>query len=344
MGHAFTGIRDAVEAVGSLVGNYVLPGSSLITDNLVSDGAKRDLGSTVGKIAQVGSGVAGGLAGNLSNYGNIASAVTGSSAAPAAPTIATSAPAISGIGSAPSIVAAPSVGSSLSDSILGTGASSAGNLASVTDPVLSQILATSAPASASSSALGTLKNVASGVGDALSSPAVRGLESAAAFAVPTILAGKEIQNQANLQGQALKEQNQAVNTVAQPASNVGEQALQQYAAGTISAPQQSSIDQFTQQAQAQVKQAYANMGLSGSSQEASALAQVDQQAQTQKQQYVQQNFSNAMSALGLSAQVYGGISQSQLQTSQGMQQALAALGQALGGASTATAASSAAAA
>lgn len=56
---SFAPIRDAVETVGSLAGNYILPGSSLVTDKLVSKGAQSNLNSTLGKVAQIGTGLAG---------------------------------------------------------------------------------------------------------------------------------------------------------------------------------------------------------------------------------------------------------------------------------------------
>lgn len=52
-------IRDTAEAAASVVGNYLLPGSSLVTDQLVSQGAKKDLSSPLGLVAQFGSGLAG---------------------------------------------------------------------------------------------------------------------------------------------------------------------------------------------------------------------------------------------------------------------------------------------
>lgn len=58
-GHGFTGIRDTLESAASLAGNYFLPGSSLVTDHLVSKGSQRQLGSTIGQIAQAGTGLAG---------------------------------------------------------------------------------------------------------------------------------------------------------------------------------------------------------------------------------------------------------------------------------------------
>lgn len=53
-------IRDTLESVASLAGNYFLPGSSLLTDHLVSKGSQRQLGSTLGQLAQAGTGFAGG--------------------------------------------------------------------------------------------------------------------------------------------------------------------------------------------------------------------------------------------------------------------------------------------
>lgn len=90
MSGIFTGIRNAVETAGVLVGNYILPGSSLVTDHLVSKGSQQQLGSTLGQLAQLGTGIAGGsgfggdtigdrasTVANLSGFGN----TTGTAAA-----------------------------------------------------------------------------------------------------------------------------------------------------------------------------------------------------------------------------------------------------------------------
>ena len=68
---SFVPIRDAVETIASLAGNYELPGSSLLTDNLVSKGAQQNLSSPLGELAQVGSGIVGGggLGQNLQSAG-----------------------------------------------------------------------------------------------------------------------------------------------------------------------------------------------------------------------------------------------------------------------------------
>lgn len=56
----WTSIRDDVESAASLAGNYFLPGSSIVSDNLVSKGSQKQLGSTLGQIAQFATGATGG--------------------------------------------------------------------------------------------------------------------------------------------------------------------------------------------------------------------------------------------------------------------------------------------
>lgn len=59
MGGGWTGIRDLAETAGDLAGNYFLPGSSLLTDQLVSKGSQKQLSSPLGEIGQIASGFAG---------------------------------------------------------------------------------------------------------------------------------------------------------------------------------------------------------------------------------------------------------------------------------------------
>ena len=51
----WTSVRNAVQSVAVIAANTVLPGSSLITSNLVSKGSQDQLNSTLGKVAQIGS-------------------------------------------------------------------------------------------------------------------------------------------------------------------------------------------------------------------------------------------------------------------------------------------------
>ena len=70
-GVGFTDIRDLVQAAAVVAGNYFLPGSSLVTSQLVTDGAKEHLSSDLGKAANLVAGASGGIQGNMSNYGKV---------------------------------------------------------------------------------------------------------------------------------------------------------------------------------------------------------------------------------------------------------------------------------
>lgn len=58
-GNGWNAARDTLETGAVLAGNYLLPGSSLVTSNIASKGAKELLNSGVGKVGQVASGLAG---------------------------------------------------------------------------------------------------------------------------------------------------------------------------------------------------------------------------------------------------------------------------------------------
>lgn len=77
MGSSWVGLRDAVETAGVLVGNYFYPGSAAVTSRIASTGSQEQLGSQLGVAAQIGTGIAGGAEGNMSNYGSTYDALTG---------------------------------------------------------------------------------------------------------------------------------------------------------------------------------------------------------------------------------------------------------------------------
>lgn len=52
-------LRDTGETAAVLAGNYYLPGSSMLTSKLTSDGSQKQLNSGIGKVAQIGTGLAG---------------------------------------------------------------------------------------------------------------------------------------------------------------------------------------------------------------------------------------------------------------------------------------------
>jgi hypothetical protein len=70
----FNEMRDSLERAAVLAGNYLLPGSSILTTQLASKGVQDFFNSPIGMIANVGSGGYGAAAGNLANYGKIANA------------------------------------------------------------------------------------------------------------------------------------------------------------------------------------------------------------------------------------------------------------------------------
>ena len=72
----FTNLRDTFESAASVAGNYFLPGSGLITSQLVSSGAQDQLHSPLGQLAMIGSGVGGGLNNQFANYGTLGSAIS----------------------------------------------------------------------------------------------------------------------------------------------------------------------------------------------------------------------------------------------------------------------------
>ena len=55
----WTDIRDSIESIGSVVGNYLLPGSGFITGQMTSKGSQEQLGSPLGRLAMLGSGFTG---------------------------------------------------------------------------------------------------------------------------------------------------------------------------------------------------------------------------------------------------------------------------------------------
>jgi hypothetical protein len=73
----WTDIRDTAESAAVVAGDYFLPGSSLVTSKLTSEGSQAQLNSNLGKLARLGASGAGGYEGNLSNYGTAHDKVAG---------------------------------------------------------------------------------------------------------------------------------------------------------------------------------------------------------------------------------------------------------------------------
>jgi len=73
-GYHWNDIRDNLEAAAVVAGNYFLPGSSMLTSQLVTQGAQENLNTDAGRLANIAAGAAGGLSGNTANYGKIGEA------------------------------------------------------------------------------------------------------------------------------------------------------------------------------------------------------------------------------------------------------------------------------
>jgi hypothetical protein len=87
---------------------------------------------------------------------------------------------------------------------------------------------------------------------------------------------------------------------AQQQSEVSNQLLANYRAGQLSASDQQGIVQWKQSQRAAVDQYYQKAGLSNSSMHQQAIQQIDSQAETMRQQAVQNMLSAGMSAAGVS--------------------------------------------
>jgi hypothetical protein len=93
----------------------------------------------------------------------------------------------------------------------------------------------------------------------------------------------------------------------------------------------AGIQQAADAAKAQIRQEFSSMGLSGSTEEATALAQVQQNQQIQTAQTAQSLFTQGAQQAGISTADYQLIMQTQLQQDQNLQAALASFATAMGG-------------
>ena len=77
LSETYMDIRDPLEAAAVIGGNYLLPGSSMVTSQLVSEGAQDILGSKGGQTLNFAAGATGGYQGNTANYGKIGESLGG---------------------------------------------------------------------------------------------------------------------------------------------------------------------------------------------------------------------------------------------------------------------------
>lgn len=104
--------------------------------------------------------------------------------------------------------------------------------------------------------------------------------------------------------------------------------------GTLTAPQQATIDQGVQQQENELLQQLASSGVTnpqGDSRYIAGMQQIQQWATTQKNAILQQDITNAFSAAGAAGTNLGTVANAQVQNDTAYQQALAAAMQAIGG-------------
>ena len=123
----------------------------------------------------------------------------------------------------------------------------------------------------------------------------------------------------------------ALTNSANQTGNVGSKLLAGFQSGQLSGADQQAIAQYGQQQTAAVNDYYAKAGLSNSSMHTQALQQVQQQAETMRQQALQNMLSQGLSATGttnsaLTAAANAGLAQSK-DTSAAMQDFMKALSQ-----------------
>lgn len=358
----FNSIRNALESAASLAGNYFLPGSSLVTDQLVSKGSQGQLDSPLGEVAQVASGAAGsgigssvtgipasagGVAeGNLFNSASdyISQAINGTTANGATgltnPDIS---PQFSIPGTTPA--AAPTAGTG------GAGAAGGDFGSSLNSDFGVNNVAPVAPAAgAGASAAGPAVPIPQGgflspaTGNAINQ-AVGGAGSAAGVAAPSSGIMSTITN-------ALKGTGSSLGTLGQVASlggiaknllapepkgtnellsagsnalNTESQLINDEATGTLPPGQQATINQQVQDAQNTIRSKYASMGLSGSDQERQALQAASDQGVQLSTQAATQATQSGLTALGATNSIYSTILQSILGNNNNLSSSIATL-------------------
>ena len=336
MSGVFKSLRDVGETAASLVGNYYLPGSSLITSHLVSKGAQKALGSPVGQIGQLATGGFGTSAGNLSNYGNMLSSVgnslgIGGTAAPATAGSVVTDPSLQGLVDA----GGPAGGSvvtdqGLQDLIGGSGGAGAGSLtAGLTD--IGNGLALNSAGSLVDSTTGATLGGATDVGSS-AVPVGTGATSTGLSlpAAPAVGAGPSASGStgigssftdflksnknlilpgASLAASLLTKpqipdlsqltalaQQSAAGTGTSPAATTAASLIPTVSTGQLPPSAQAGIQQGLQDAISTIKSKYANLGLSGSTMEAQEISVAENAAQAQSF-----NEANALTQTGLQA-------------------------------------------
>lgn len=277
--------RNAGEVVAADVGNLYAPGSSLLTDKLLSSGAQKFQGSTLGEIGQVGSGLYGA-------FGSPSLPSLGFSQATAAPV--TDASFVGGEGSSGGLTADQSIAAGAGGSGWDPNATAATTRAAGTSGATGAATGAAAPLSLGQKAL---NSILTPQGALAGLAGINMLTQKAPQLNPNLMAG------------------------ATPAQNASNQILQQYQSGQLNPADQYNIAQWEQEQTQAVQQYYQSAGLGNSSMAQEAVAQVSSQAQAMRQQAQQNLLQSGLSAAGVANSATGQAVSLQIQQDQQAQQA-----------------------
>lgn len=125
----------------------------------------------------------------------------------------------------------------------------------------------------------------------------------------------------------------AINAQARNLTTQGEQNLSAEQTGNIPGGAQAALNEAQQSAEAQIRSQYAQLGLSGSTMEAQAIAQVPQQIAARKFQIINQLTQTGLNEMGMADTLDLSRMNAMIQQDQQFQQSIAAFAAALAGGS-----------
>lgn len=362
---AISGIGDAVSGAADAVGNlFSSGGAGAAVEGTASETAAEGIASSAAG-AGVGDSGSGGFFNNFfsgfgsggtdANAGGGSTAGPGGISTPSTVPAASAAPSagLSGGGGTSAAAAAPpgDLGGSVSlgdfkqpdATSLGTGAGKGGldltgnaatefASANPAGTALGQSTAASIPGSTTAPVASGGAAAGSGgnsILNAIKNPSLDTLGTAIGSNAGPLLGGAVLGAE-SLRSQKLPNQDQLQGS-AQNLGTQGQALIDALTTGNLPAGAQQALDQAAADQKAHIRSQYAGMGLSGSTMEQQALAQVDQNAATQKFQQIQQLVQTGLSETQLSNQLYQQLSNAQIQGDAALSSALANFAASLGG-------------
>ncbi len=121
-----------------------------------------------------------------------------------------------------------------------------------------------------------------------------------------------------------------LNQLGTDAQATAQRLIQQHASGQLSGPQQASLDQTVQNTKNQIRQYFANIGMSDSTAARQAEAAVEREALAMKQEFLNQSLTQGLNALGIATGPLSQAAQFTLGQDKNLQQAFGQFGQAIG--------------